>query len=330
MKVGLSKIAVILGAVVGASVSATMCAVGCGGDSGAPQQEEGGADSTVDSTFDVGSDTQALDAVHPDVGTEAGSGRDAADAGAADDATDSSDFTNIGDVQIDVPPLAEFPHAVIEAYCSHLQDCCIMSQDIASPDQWNQDGDGGCAPFLAARSGAFGIGNHGAALDSGLVTYDATASYTCLREWLSFQCGTVSAAGLQKVKNDCYGAMAGTLGINAGPCIDSIQCKSGEYCRLGDAGNGTCVPLSGLGQPCADTTNSFDCSYLGLGNPAQYCAALEGGSICQNALPSDAGCTTNATCQAGVCIFPRCVDTTVFSSTPVCRLFQVRDAGGGG
>jgi hypothetical protein len=254
---------------------------------------------------------------------------DATDAAAAD-ASDANDFADIGTMQIDAPTLVDFPHAVDEAFCTRLMQCCIMSTDIASPAQWNQDGEGGCAPLFDQFGGAFGIGKYDVALDSGLVGYDASAANSCLLDWLSFQCGTVSAAGFAQARLTCFGAMSGTLGVDAGPCVNSLECHTGEYCRLGDAGTGTCAALSGPGQPCSDTTSSTDCDYLGLGSPPLYCAPGDAGPTCQNTLPADAGCGQNAQCQSGVCLGPRCVDTQVFSSSPTCRSFAIKDAGGGG
>ena len=111
---------------------------------------------------------------------------------------------------------------------------------------------------------------------------------------------------------------------------DSVECAANEFCRIGDAGTGTCAALSGLGEPCTDTTTSFDCDYLGLGNPHCMRPPGDGGATCESALPADAGCTTQNACQSGVCVSPRCVDQAVFSSTPTCRFFTLPDAGDGG
>ena len=337
MRRSLRTVTLVVGTVAGTTSGAALLALGCGGDdSVSGVQEDGSSDSTVD----VNPDSPLPDsAPTTEGGVDAGNGGDTGnrsdgDASSASDSTtitDSSDFADIGDVQIDVPSLAQFPLAVVSAFCGRLEQCCIMSQDIASPSQWNQNGDGGgCVPYLAANSGVFGVADHGAALSSGHVVLDASTASACLREFLSFQCGTIAATSVRLAKGDCLGAMVGTLSVDAGPCADSLECASNEFCRNGDSGTGTCVALGGLGQPCTDTANSLDCDYLGLGGSSLYCAPGDGGATCQNALPADAGCTTNNACQSGACVSPRCVSALAFSSTPTCRFFALPDAGDGG
>jgi hypothetical protein len=75
---------------------------------------------------------------------------------------------------------------------------------------------------------------------------------------------------------------------------------------------------------------STDCSYLGLGSSSLYCAPGDGGPTCQTTLPLDAGCTAFPQCQSGVCLSPRCVDTTVLGGSATCRAYTIPDAGGGG
>ncbi len=323
MKSKSARLAVLLGVTAGA-LSPVVFSVACGsGDTGAVQGDSGGTDSTVADSH--GDTSPAVD------GHLANDGSDAGTAGDTGPVSDSSDFTDIGDVQINVPPLAQYPAAVVDAFCTHMQQCCIQSTDTPSPAQWNQNGDGGCAPFLTLHSGAFGITDHATAVNSGFVAYDAAAAYTCLHEFLAFQCGVVSAAGIQKVKGDCYGAMVGTLVAGAGPCTDSLECKAGYCLVVGDASTGTCAALKGPGQPCSDLANSNDCDYLGLGSPPLYCAPGDaGGGTCQPTLPVDAGCTSQAACQSGVCVSPVCVSEQIFTSTPICRVFTIKDAGGGG
>jgi hypothetical protein len=337
MRHSLKNITLVLGAVAATTSSAALFAVGCGGDdSVANVAEDGSSDSTTDV---VQGDAPLPDVTPPpaDGGTDTGNGGEAAvsamDAGDASDAaavTDANSFSDIADVQFDVPPLTQFPAAVMNAFCSHLTQCCIMSQDITSASQWNQNGTNGCVPYYTAHSGAFGIADHAAALSSGHVGYDAAAASACLDEWSTLACGTVSAASLEKIKDDCFGATVGTLSIDAGPCLDSLECAFNEFCRIGDAGTGTCVALSGPGQPCTDIATSFDCDYLGLGTRSQYCAPGDGGATCQSTLPEDASCSTENACQSGICVSPRCVSAAVFSSTPICQFFALPDGGDGG
>jgi hypothetical protein len=181
--------------------------------------------------------------------------------------------------------------------------------------QWNQEGDGGCAPYLDQNGGAFGIASFGG-LGGGKVAYDQMAAYTCLHEFLSINCGTVASASLVKVQNDCFAAMVGTLDVGAGPCTSSLECKPGGYCRAaGDGGAGACAALQGVNQPCVDLLSSTDCTYLGNGTPARFCApGVDGGAAtCQPALGLDAGCSSNPWCVTDSCNGTSCVDLYVFS-----------------
>jgi hypothetical protein len=306
-----ARITAILGGVVGVSTAAGGLAVGCGGgDTG------------------VTSDGGAHDGTTPSDAPADGQLEDATDAGPVETGvSDSNDFTDIGDVPINVPALSEFPHAVDEAYCTRLQQCCLVQ-----PNQWNQDGDGGCVPLFDQGGGAFGIGNFGG-LTGGKVAYNQAAAYTCLHEFLSINCGTVASASLVRVQNDCFAAMVGTLDVDAGPCMSSLECKTGAYCRIiGDAGSGTCAALRGMNQPCVDTTSSTDCTYLGNGIPPLYCAPADGGgATCLPALPGDAGCTQPPQCQSVTCNGGTCVDNYVFSDPGnpggTCASFTIVDAG---
>jgi hypothetical protein len=318
----LARITIILGGVVGAAVAVGGLAAGCGGDDSGVVHEEGGHDVTT-------GDAPMGDALMGD-GGEGGPGE--VDGG--DAASDANDFADIGDVQIDVPALTAFPHAVDEAYCTRLQQCCLVD-----PSQWNQDGaDGGCAPSFDQAGGVFGVASFGG-LAGGKVAYNQAAAYNCLHDFLSINCGTVASSSLVKVQNDCFAAMVGTLDVGAGPCNSSLECKPGGYCRVvGDASTGTCAALQTQGQPCVDTTSSTDCTYLGNGNPALYCApGVDGGpATCQPALPLNGTCTQNPQCVTDSCNGTSCVDMYVFSDPGLamgtCAGFTLPggDAGAGG
>ena len=138
MRRSLRTVTLVVGTVAGTTSGAALLALGCGGDdSVSGVQEDGSSDSTVD----VNPDSPLPDsAPTTEGGVDAGNGGDTGnrsdgDASSASDSTtitDSSDFADIGDVQIDVPSLAQFPLAVVSAFCGRLEQCCIRSQDIAS------------------------------------------------------------------------------------------------------------------------------------------------------------------------------------------------------
>jgi hypothetical protein len=108
--------------------------------------------------------------------------------------------------------------------------------------------------------------------------------------------------------------MQGTLGSGQGPCVDSIQCQAGLYCSTATH---VCTPLEGLGQPCQDQVLSTDCTYLGEGTPALYCQATADGGTCQPAQDAGSSCVYGQACLSGVCAFPACSNTDVFSDPGV-------------
>jgi hypothetical protein len=327
MKLDVRRAYVLYAVVASAAGAVVSTAAGCGDDNSVTSGEDSGSDSTAEGGGDVQATETGPDA---DAGT-----MDSADAPATEDVSDApSGFVDVGDVAIDVPPLGQFPHAVDLAYCTRLQQCCMVPSS-----QWDNTNDqNGCVPTLDTYGGVVGIADFNSALDSGLVLYDASAAKTCLDYVYSFTCGTVPASAITFIRDQCFGAMQGTLTAGNGPCVNSLQCTSGLYCQLtADGGPGNCTALKTQGQPCVDTTLSTDCTYLGNGTPALYCFdPMDGGApTCQPALPLDAStCTGNAACQTWTCNYPTCVDTVVFSDpgTPmgICATFTIVDAGGGG
>jgi hypothetical protein len=325
MKIALPQIATALAGAVVCVATSSIVAVGCsgGGDNTGGPAEGGGQDGTVDANENgdaLAGEDSTVDA------TATGDGPKSGDAGGADG---SSDASQASDVKYDVPSLLDFPNGVNEAYCQRLAQCCLLQ-----PNEFNLSGDGGCVPTLDTYSGAYGVGAFKSALDSGLVVYSPAAAANCLQEVSALNCGVVTAATVAKIQTDCLSAMLGTIAIDAGPCGSTLECKAGAFCAIPpDSGTGVCAPLAGAGQPCIDTAASTDCSYLGNGSPALYCAPGDGGARCASDLPLDAGCTANVQCQSGACKYPVCFDSIVYSDPGVpkgtCAYWTIQDAGGG-
>jgi hypothetical protein len=318
MKYRINRIGVLFGCLVAGGAGLVSClAAGCGGDDTIVNAPDGG-DATA------GGDARADTNPSPDAPSQ-----DAAvDTSVAVDANmfDANGFVDTG-AMADAPPLQGFPSAVDQAYCTRLQQCCLVPNGSWDPN---------CGPELDGVGGIIGIWDHNAALDGGHVTYDAAAAGTCLNYLLSLNCGVVPSAAVRIIRDLCFGAMQGTLGPDGG-CVDALECQAGLYCRLAaDGGAGNCTALQGQGQPCTDITLSTDCTYLGNGTPALYCAPNPdgGGATCQPALPLDAGCSVAAACQSWSCNYPICDDSFVFSDPGVpngtCASFTIVDAGGGG
>jgi hypothetical protein len=299
-----------------------LAASGCGGD-----------DTTTAATLDA--DTK-------DGTTDAPPGNDSSmmtgDAGdsstveapdANDAAMDAQADVMDGGLTLTDVTLTGLPHAVDEAYCTRLQQCCLVQ-----PDQWNLEGTGGCVPLFDGFGSVFGFPpNYLASLDSGLVTYDRMAATTCLQELAALNCGINTASAFVKIQNDCLAAANGTVANDGGACADSLQCQSGGYCQVtGDAG--ACQPLQTLGQACTDTTRSEDCTSLGRVGGSLYCVVADAGTpVCTPTLGLGSGCSIGSQCQSGSCKYPSCVGSVGFSdpgaAEGTCSVWVVVDAGAG-
>lgn len=307
----LAKAALMLGALVASATVASVTIVGCSGDDTSNAPGDGG---NLDATLDGRADAPTADGPTGEAGGEGGPSTDAGDA---------------ADVQYDVPPVNGYTLAVSEAFCARLRGCCLVPAQ-----QWNQDGDGGCVQTLEQGGGVANISTYNAALDGGHVVYDKAAAAKCFQEVAAINCGLISAAQQAKIVDDCYAALRGTLAIDAGPCVNSLECTSGAYCRIpGDASTGRCVAVQAVGQPCSDVLNSTDCTYLGNGTPAAYCDPGDGAAPprCASAKPLDAGCNFSQECQSRACNSPVCVNSVVFSDPGVpngtCAFFTIQDGG---
>jgi hypothetical protein len=298
---------VLGGGIMSTGAAALFLLSSCSSATTVAAPEEGGKDGTADVN-------------NPEVG------QDAADSG-GNDAADAGDTAP--DVAVEAASIGAYPLSVTVAYCLRLQQCCLV------PDgQWNQNGANGCVSLVGQSGGIRGLQLHQLALgsDAGLVTYDPVAGAKCIQDVNALACGVVPVSSILTVQDDCFAALQGTLGVDAGPCTDPIECKTNEHCRMvGDAGTGICTPLIAQGQPCTDKTYSMDCSYLGNGSPALYCDPKT--LTCQPPVALDAGCASNAACASEACNYPVCVDSFVFSDpgTPngTCAFFTIADAGAG-
>jgi hypothetical protein len=303
----------ILAGTAFASAASALLLQACGGGGGT---SSGGADATADGTV-IDSPADSPADASGDRG-DAGMG----DAGTGDAVSDVMNFTDIGDVAIDVPPLSAFPHAIDVAYCERVRECCAVPVN-----QWDPT----CADQIDSVGGFFNQIQYSAALDSGLIAYDASAAFSCLHDFLAVNCNTVNSMGLNQLTRDCFGAMQGTLGIDAGPCINTLECAAG-FCALAlDGGPGICKALAAVGQPCKDTAGSTDCTYLGNGVPAFHCALGDSGAAtCQPDLPNNSACNFSVECASQECDNHLCTSTLIFVNNPatgVCDSFTVVDGG---
>jgi hypothetical protein len=334
-------------ALAGALTSTTATFAGCGSawTSSGSQPEDATTDVSIFSeasndalgSADVADASGLVDAAdvstnsadaQPEV-TDAALGiSDAADVtDAATELTDSaSDVTDATvDVQTVAPSLDEFTHAVDYAYCVRIQQCCLTGAA-----QWNT---AACAALFDSYGSPFRTGVYQAAFDGGYVGYKPAQAVDCLQEIAAFNC-VVTAQVFAKAVLDCNAAIVGLIGIDAGGCRSSVECAAGAYCNVpegSDSGIGSCLSLQQEGQPCTNP-NSEQCTYLGNGEPPLFCGSPGDGGPdrCTAALGVDAGCSTNAQCQSGLC-GGQCLAESTLSDPGVdggfCQYFAIVDAG---
>ena len=327
MHVKLTKAATLLatGLVGAAAATSSIWSVGCGGDDtlASSPSTDGSTEQDASIEQDVAIPDGTVEDQHVGVDANLDAGETSADSG-----TESADAGTDADAAAQIVVPADptgFPHAVDDAYCRQLQVCCGTAANM-----WRQTGPQGCATYLDSVGAVFGIGQYNDALDSGLVAYDRDAAAGCLTGLANLNCGTVLSGAYQALEGLCLSVLQGTLAPDAGSCLNSLECKPGEFCSAGtgDAG-GVCLALRTVGEHCADTANSTDCSYLGNGESGLYCAVtVDAGTVCANTLAVDAGsCVSPSQCQSSLCQSPSCVSSYVFSDPGVkngfCDTFTI-------
>jgi len=328
MRLHLRRVLVLLGGAAGASVVAAVLVVGCGGDdTGAANAPDGSSSQNADSTTDAPqqSETGSADGGEPGDGGTTGDSGSMGDGGLPGDANGDSGPVDSGHfdsgITFDASTLLNFPLQTAQAYCSRLQQCCLVS--TAS---WNQTS---CVSAIENNGGVRGLGNYAASLDSGNVDYNPVAAAACLNDIAAVPCGNLTSVTVLNLQSDCYGALVGTLSTNSGPCKTSLECVSGNYCSSSARDGGSCVQVQGLNGPCTRTLDD-ECSYLGTGI-STFCALDGGVGQCQATEPIEAGCSTNAQCQSGLCGGAGCTTQEVLTDPGVpggtCDFFTVKDGG---
>jgi hypothetical protein len=270
-------------------------AVGCGSDDSTNSHDAG-----HDVTLDTRGDTNPPPADSgPDTAIDATDG--GSDAGMIVDATLDGDAGYL-------VPVGNFPQRASQAYCQRLQACCCVQ---TSPTAWDA---GGCESDLARGYEIFSLAQYAqVSSDAGFVPrpgvqimLDPDAAASCINQIGGIACTGATAPEWTTVERNCFNAMVPQVPLGAG-CTVHGECQQG-YCnpRAGDGGlTGACVPLLDAGAPCVygGYGRSEDCTYLGLGNPANYCETIDdaGDQACAPAQALDAGCQTDEQCQTFYC-----------------------------
>jgi hypothetical protein len=291
---------------------------GSGDDSSAPSKDAGG-DATLDASSgsDAASADSGLDGTVSDGAQDGGNDADAADSSDGAENADVSDGgSNAADVAVDAPSIGDFVVQVTAALCRRLETCCLLS-DMS----WNQTL---CINDIQAGGGFRELNEFSASIDSGNILYSPITANKCISDMVTIPCAAAISAVTLTLQSECYAALAGTLGVDAGPCKTSIECATNEYCNAG-----TCSPVLGTNQPCTRNLND-QCVYRG--GQSAYCdlPSQGGAGQCEPTLPNDAGCNSNGQCQSGLCDFP-CGNQEVFADPGVpsgtCAFYTIPDAG---
>jgi hypothetical protein len=265
--------------------------LGDAGDAASDATTESVGDAASDALGDVGSSDSATDA-------DAGSSADGGPGCTANTPTSGSGLLS----------------AAANVICQRWQSCCGLSDA-----GFNQSL---CLLVYGSGGGWQSIGSVTQYLDGGRVAYDQAAACNCLQETEALNCGLIAQSTLGALQETCLSAVRGT-GIVGAPCVSSYECKSGEYCNAGDAGDagGTCAALVVDGGAC---TTSDMCSYIASGSNPEYCS----GTNCAPTLEAGANCSSNQQCASNSCIPPTCQSGFNLGSASLCGAFTNPDSGG--
>jgi hypothetical protein len=153
--------------------------------------------------------------------------------------------------------------------------------------------------------------------NGGSISYDSVKAQACLQDIASIPCGVITSAAYLQIRNDCYGAMVGTIPVGGSGCTTNLDCAPQGYCNIvGDAGTGTCTMVENLGTGC---TFNEQCTYRGTGMPAAFCAT-GGSNTCVAQGDVDAACGTTffyeQECTSELCVAPGVCGTQAVFSDP--------------
>jgi hypothetical protein len=315
-----------MGILAGCTSAASVLVIGCSGDDNA--NNDGGPDGNADSSM---MDTGRADVVD--------SGPDVL----------SMDVSSM-DVDAGSCPVCKFRTDLAMAFCTRFQTCCNNSD--AGPFDLNK-----ClqTAALSAWNGSNAELNNSEVLYGPNVTLDMTAAQSCLAGLQTLSCPTITSMEINTVTDNCYKAVVGKL-ANGGPCISSIECQPGKYCKFEgvDAGKsdggqplGQCADLIANGQKCGQAPPYGDpvyahaeCAYKGWHSPPSRCDydsyPDQTGYVCAPLRTNGSVCFGDNECASGLCgnanqdcINTTCTCLTSRNYTPLCNALKIMDAGPG-
>ena len=322
--------------VLGGAVVATGCtailAAGCGGDDTAVQGDSGpdvindrtvldtGFDVTVDTGTDASPDAKPDVIVVPD---------------ASDGGVDAQVDAEAG--PYDASVFFQFTSQVTQAFCTKLSGCCFG----ADAGAFN----------MSQCTAAFGAGYDESSNDvnaftpRGHSTFNAASAQSCLADINALGCAQITTAQAQTMRQDCFGAVNGTL-PNGAACGSAVECASGEFCNLPtDGGTGACAALRVSGSPCGNfgavdpVQSQQACSYRGSASSSLTCQWADfvtgnlfdaGAWQCVPEQAQGAGCNSDPDCTGKLCDPNQnfiCAATAAFANAATCQAFTIQDAG---
>ena len=167
-----------------------------------------------------------------------------------------------------------FDSLLADELCKSLARCCWGSP---TPDAGGADGGTFDMAKCTAMTLPYGFegSNIGTELrDAGNVIVDQVAADSCIQKVKSMACN-LPGTDFSALRNGCYKAYQGKLDVGA-TCTGSIECKPGNFCKIGAGTTGTCTALRPVDAGCGDFTDKpalgeEACSYRAGGDTNNHC-----------------------------------------------------------
>lgn|GEM_PF-6411082 len=219
-----------------------------------------------------------------------------------------------------------------EGYCDYLYRCC-NTNELEFKFETTFSDKQSCQRYFDLTDEETNYGYQVAVADGDL-SLDGNAETRCLKDWSNQTCGDVEVDAFVRPRGpeSCDPQELFIGRKDAGrTCRTSYECDEGLSCRAGGNGEGMCLPLRRLGDPC--TSDSLCLSGLVCANPAEglrscqspategtsceelacdpsdedlYCASEENETtgiirkVCKRKLGPENECTKDADCRQGL------------------------------
>ncbi|MDB5212287.1 MAG: hypothetical protein JWO86_214 [Myxococcaceae bacterium] len=209
--------------------------------------------------------------------------------------------------------LDTFDGVLADEVCKALARCCW-----GNPTPADGGADGGAFDVDKCKSMTVTYGFEGSNIgtelrDAGNVTVDQLAADSCIQKVKGMTCN-LPGAEFTQIRNGCYKAYQGKLDVGA-TCKGSIECKPGNFCKVGAGGSGTCTALRAANGNCGDFTDKpalgeEACSYRAGGDTNNHCKFFDytnnglldaGDWKCEPGVTTGGDCASSTWCSDSIC-----------------------------